>query len=604
VIPAKNFFGYLGSGEPDPERVTHLAAAFQKMGYRTVERPCLLGFVPFDADTNPVPTESVILQVTTGTEVRLRTEMARSAGLETAGELASERARIFNLLSYTRDSVTITSDPLALLPYYTARWGDGVLVCSSIRHLFACSDVRQEIDDQAVFEFLCCGTALGGRTLHRAVRVSTAGQVIRWERGKGLKIDRSGRTRIPPANPAMAAEVAADGIAGLIRESLSKLPAPGLLPLTGGFDSRLIACFTTSLQLKPRMLTLGYSRHDEIRVARAAAKILDSTTTVFHPPYPDVLELIPLWLECLEGLADAHTLFMGNLLSFPAEEGTPLYHGFIGDTLSGALLNRIPIETAMAPDEIARGAASHFFRGISEQAGEALHLGASVKGAIEGIQAELVTGGAPHQTFTLWNLENIQRRLNGSQLLYIARRFMPAPVFYYRPLMELWLSVPRIALDDRTLLRYLYQRHFPKIASLPHAEHDPRLIPRSLPTLKYLSGWLSRRYARRILRRLKFATEKLEARSFIWALWHGTTPEQRRKELEGLEETFGLFESRFGWDAPRPDDRLWRACTEVEPKQVLLLRRMYLLGEYVKSVPEAASTQRFDVEQGAAIAGG
>ena len=602
MIPAKHFFAYLESGEPDPERLTHLAAAFQKMGYRTLERPSLLGFVPFGAETNRIPTESVILQVTTGTELRLRTELARSADMETASELASEKARIFNLLSYTGNSVTIASDPLSLLPYYTARWGEGTLVCSSIRHLFACSDVRQEIDDQGVFEFLCCGTALGGRTLHREVRLSTAGQVIRWERGKGLRIDRSGRTRIPPANPAMAAPVAADRIAGLIRESLSKLPAPGLLPLTGGFDSRLIACFTASLQLKPRMLTLGYSRHDEIRVARAAAKILGSTTTVFQPPHPDVLELIPLWLECLEGLADARTLFMGNLLSFPAEEGTPLYHGFIGDTLSGALLNWIPIEAATEPEEIARGAASHFFRGISEQAGEALHLGASVKGAIEDIQAELVTGAAPHQTFTLWNLENIQRRLTGSQLLYIGRRFMPAPVFYYRPLMEFWLSVPRIALDDRTLLRYLYQKHFPKIATLPHAEHDPRLIPRSLPALKYLSGWLSRRYAGRILRRLRFPTEKLEARSYIWALWHGTTPEQRRKEWERLEETFGLFESRFGWNAPRPADGVWRACTELEPKQVLLLRRMYLLGEYVKSIPEAVSMQPFDVKQGAAIA--
>ena len=293
----------------------------------------------------------------------------------TAGELAREKARIFNLLSYTGNSVTIASDPLSLLPYYTARWGEDILVCSSIRHLFACCEVSREIDRQGVFEFLCCGTALGGRTLHRQVRLSAAGQVMRWERGKGVRIDRSGRTNIPRVDPAMAAPVAADRLAGLIRESLNKLPAPGLLPLTGGFDSRLIACFTTSLQLKPSMLTLGYPRHDEIRVARAAAKILGSTTTVFPPPHPDVLELIPLWLECLEGLADARTLFMANLLSFPAEEGTPLYHGFIGDTLSGALLNAIPIEVARGPEEIARGVASYFFRGISEQAGEVLHLG-------------------------------------------------------------------------------------------------------------------------------------------------------------------------------------------------------------------------------------
>ncbi|HVN45618.1 MAG TPA: hypothetical protein VMT66_10210 [Steroidobacteraceae bacterium] len=143
MIAAKHFFAYLGSGEPDPQRLTQLAAAFRKMGYRTLERPSLLGFIPFGAEASPLPEESAILQVMTGTELRLRTELARSADLESARELAAEQARIFNLLCYTRDAVTIASDPLGVLPYYTARWGEGTLVCSSLWHLFACADVRQ-----------------------------------------------------------------------------------------------------------------------------------------------------------------------------------------------------------------------------------------------------------------------------------------------------------------------------------------------------------------------------------------------------------------------------------------------------------------------------
>jgi hypothetical protein len=83
----------------------------------------------------------------------------------------------------------------------------------------------------------------------------------------------------------------------------------------------------------------------------------------------------------------------------------------------------------------------------------------------------------------------------------------------------------------------------------------------------------------------------MEGSAFIWNLGHGATPEQRRKELDRLEETFSLFESRFGWNAPRPTDSLWKACPQMERKQALLLRRMYLLGEYVESIPEAVSTQ-------------
>ncbi len=119
---------------------------------------------------------------------------------------------------------------------------------------------------------------------------------------------------------------------------------------------------------------------------------------------------------------------------------------------------------------------------------------------------------------------------------------MAAPVFYYRPLMDFWLSVPRMALDNRTLLKYVFQKHFPRMATLAHAEHVPTMLPMSLPSLKYLSGWVSRQYRAKMLRKLKFNTEKLEGSSYIWSLWHGTTPQQRQKQLRALEETFSLFD--------------------------------------------------------------
>jgi hypothetical protein len=602
MIAAKHFFAYLPPGEPDQARTVQLSAAFQSMGYCTVEQSFVLGFVPFGTDGKLLQRESAVLQIMPGTEMAMRSKLSSGGDEEQAKALAFGTVRIFNLLWYKKNSITILSDPLSLLPYYTVQLDRGILVCSSIRHIFAaCPELSQDLDEQGVFEFLCCGTALGARTLHKHIRLSSAGQVIRWEVGKDLQIDRDGRTKIPPANAAMAASVAADQIAGCIRESLGKLPSPSLLTLTGGFDSRLIACFASSLKLSPLMVTLGYPRHDEIRVARAVARMLNGETTVFPPPHPDVLELVPLWLECLEGLADVQTLFMANLLSFPEREGTALYHGFIGDTLSGGLLDRIPIETASAPEAIAKGAASHFFSGISQRAGEALQLSASLKTAVQDIQDEMVTDVAPHQTFTLWNLENIQRRFVGNQLLYVGRRFMPAPVFYYRPLMDLWLSVPRMALDNRTLLRYVFEKHFPKIATLPHAERVPSAMPRSLAGLNYLSGWLLRRYGAKILGKLKFNREKIEEHSYIWSLWHGTTPQQQKKELQGLEQTLSLLQSRLGWNAPRPTDTLWGTCTPLKRKQLLMLRRLYLLGEYAKSLPEPISPGSPDPVHGAIV---
>jgi hypothetical protein len=600
MIAAKHFFAYLPSGEPDPAETARLRAAFEALGYRTTEQPCLLGCIPFDIGTASIPPETGILQVTRGTEIQTRPKLAALDDEDTAKSFASDTVRIFNLLWCNRDSVRIVSDPLSLIPYYMAQAKNGTLVCSSIRHVFAAlPNLSREIDDQAIFEFFCCGTAFGTRTLHKHVQLAKAGQVIQWDRSKGLKIDRSGRVTVRPADAGLAAPVAADQAAAYIRDSFGKLPSPGLLPLTGGFDSRLLACFAVSLRMNPRMVTLGYPKHDEIRVAQAVAKILGTKTTVFPPPHPDVLDLLPFWLECLEGLADAHTLFMANLLSFPESEGTPLYHGFIGDTMSGALLNRVALDTAREPEQIAAAVAAYFFSGISAEAGEALGLSASVRGGVEDIVKGLEPNLAPHQAFMLWNLENIQRRLVGHQLLYIGQRFMPAPVFYYRPLMEFWLSVPRMALDNRTLLLDIFQRHFPRVATLAHSERVPNMIPHTVPAMKYVSGWMARRYGISLLRRLKFDVEKMEAGSYIWSLWHGTTPQQRKKELEGLEETFGLLQSQLGWNAPRPIDTLWPECTTVTRKQLLMLRRMYLLAEYAKSLPQGAPVEPSHASYGA-----
>jgi hypothetical protein len=589
MVAAKHFFAYLPSGGPNRAEILRLSAVFRALGYQTTdaEQSFLLGCVAPGKGLGPLPAETRILHMAPGAEIQVRSELAAlrdGAGLK---KFAFDTVRIFNLLSSQNASIEIVSDPLSLLPYYAAPVEHGTLVCSSIRHIFAAvPGLSKATDDQAVFEFLCCGTAFGSRTLHKQVGVSRAGQVLRWDRATGLAIDRSGRTKVLPADPAIAASAAVDQIAGHIQDSFSKLPSPALLPLTGGFDSRLIACFAASLKLDVRLVTLGYRWHDEIRVAQAVAETLGARTTVFPPPYADVLDLVPLWLECLEGFADMQALFMANLLSFPEPEGTPLYHGFIGDTLSGGLLNQIPIETASGPQEVARGAANFFFASISARAGDALQLSASVENGVNDILADLVEDVAPHQAFTLWNLENIQRRRVGNQLIYLGQRFMPVPVFYYRPLMEFWLSMPRMALEDRTLLAYLFKKKFPQVATLAHADRVPTIIPRTVPALTYSVGWALRFAAAKIMRKMKFNKQKSETRSYIWPMWHGTTRAQQKKEQDRLEETLDLLQSRLGWSAPRPTHTLWATSSSAEQHQLLMLRRMYLLGEYAKSLPE------------------
>ena len=203
MVAAKHFFAYLPSGGPNRAEILRLSAVFRALGYQTTdaEQSFLLGCVAPGKGLGPLPAETRILHMAPGAEIQVRSELAAlrdGAGLK---KFAFDTVRIFNLLSSQNASIEIVSDPLSLLPYYAAPVEHGTLVCSSIRHIFAAvPGLSKATDDQAVFEFLCCGTAFGSRTLHKQVGVSRAGQVLRWDRATGLAIDRSGRTKIGRAH--------------------------------------------------------------------------------------------------------------------------------------------------------------------------------------------------------------------------------------------------------------------------------------------------------------------------------------------------------------------------------------------------------------------
>ncbi len=75
MIAAKHFFAYLPSDEPDPMRTAQFSSAFQRIGYRTLERSVLVGFVPLGPKENLLQQEVAILHVVPGTEIRIRSEL-------------------------------------------------------------------------------------------------------------------------------------------------------------------------------------------------------------------------------------------------------------------------------------------------------------------------------------------------------------------------------------------------------------------------------------------------------------------------------------------------------------------------------------------------
>ena len=65
------------------------------------------------------------------------------------------------------------------------------------------------------------------------------------------------------------------------------------------------------------------------------------------------------------------------------------------------------------------------------------------------------------------------------------------------------------------------------------------------------------RWAVRVGSRLGLDGRALHLRSYVWDLWHGTTPGQARRQMEAIHERHGRLASVLGWSLPPPETTPW-----------------------------------------------
>lgn len=595
----KGFFAYLPDGETDRDELEGVRRTFGNLGYVLHEASHLTGHLGGDAG-QPSPGAPFLFFHTTNGAVAspLANAVEPIANPAEALRFGGETLRLYNLVVSGPECFSISSDPLGILGYYRTQLPHGYLICSSVRHLLAIDPELARVDPVAVLEFLCTGTCHGGRTLHGAIKMSRAGEVVRWHRGGSVTINRERRIAIPRANPEASGPVVISRLLEEMKTSATFLAGQekqAVLPLSGGFDSRLVGCTLQPMNLDLKIYSLGLPRHDEIQVAQRVARLLGNRTTVLGGV--EVLDLLPIWLDTAEGQVDSHTLFMSRFLSLGLPEGMPLFHGFIGDTLSGGLMAQLlnkmrqgkspSLEETTGTDDLVRGLTRHFYGDIDPRIGETLGLDVSIDDISAHIAEELSPEGATaYQRLMLWNLENLQRRLVASQLLFLGRHFRICPLFYYQPLMQVWLSMPLIALEGRNLLRQLYQTAYPRMFTMQHPEEAPLLIPRTWPAMSYTIR-LARRAAWMRLRNLmKLSPEPVNRKHYVWTMWHATTESQKKREMERLESTSQDVKSALQWTTSGLNPELWSACARNPRKQSLLLRRFFLIAEYAHSISD------------------
>ena len=372
-------------------------------------------------------------------------------------------------------------------------------------------------------------------------------------------------------------------IVDALGDSIRRLAEPEqlgwLMPLTGGFDSRLLACTAAALKLRPSLCTLGRRHHSEVIVARLVAESLNLPLSIYEPR-KDILDMLDLWLSVTEGQLDSHTVFISHLLDTRHPEGTLVTHGFLGDALGGSHANWLTDEEMHSREGIIGGLMRYFTGQYASKIGSLLGLPVPLASLKEDLAAGLPTEGAPYQAFTIWDLENRQRRFVGPQLWYLGTRFRAVAPNYDRRVMEIWLSMPKIALEHRTLLRRIFRECFANVAPIPHCEEEPVEIPRSLGVALYTIGVFGRSLVDRVRNRLA-GPQHFESGHdrYIWNVWHGATKQQYDRLERELRE-LAKDDLVPGWRIPDPTPRWIETLSSSRSTRALLVRRMVLLGRW------------------------
>lgn len=531
----------------------------------------------------PKGTGQLVLDVLTGTAAagrpfeRLQTQQdwpSRHAFLE-------QEAQLYNLFDLGADSVRLESDPLGLKPLHYADIGGGRLLFSKVLDgLRLRPELIQPIDPIAINQLLTSRATIPDRTIHERIKRTRAGGTLSYDASGGAEWNRDRRLRPPPVRATVFSEEVFDENESALTESIraktENLQQPLYMALSGGFDSRLLAAYCADLGVALQAVSFGNRHHPELKNAQDIAAILEIDLQTINYDRDNSIVSLPLHLTAAEATADLSTISIAQLFQCDHVSGTGLLHGFAGDPLAGSFVNQIAPASYKNGSKLATAIVG--LRSSAMVDDERL-LGHSVdeNRLIEETLNEFDGDAEPHQAYLYWNLETRQRRYTASHFPIVGTSFDPILPFLDRRLIDLWASLPPVALENRNLFRRLLSERHAKLARIPHPEEGIPIVPNLEYQLKYLWRSMPKRFLTALLgrERAKAALGRLGRDDYIWSLANLASPRHQQHMLVRIDALRSVASEVLGLDIASDYEDLTRG--NIQAKRVLFMLCEYAL---------------------------
>lgn len=219
------------------------------------------------------------------------------------------QASLFKINKYSFD-VDIITDNLGMEQVFYYNKNNEFLISNSvslIKDIVGCT----ELDTFGASTFLSLGWVAEDHTLIKDIKVIKGGQHWRWDSNK-KQIDKRTYFNIAEFNPKYNKNLNKKAIQELYEEFAQYL----LIlennfdlecPLTGGFDSRLVATILLSKKIKAAYYTTGNPEHIDVEIATSIANKFNLPYSIYQIDYNSLFEnwdcIIKRFLQQTNGLA-------------------------------------------------------------------------------------------------------------------------------------------------------------------------------------------------------------------------------------------------------------------------------------------------------------
>ncbi|MGD9497486.1 MAG: asparagine synthase-related protein [Armatimonadota bacterium] len=413
-------------------------------------------------------------------------EMYLHSGSELAERIEGDFVIVISDPSEKR--LLVLNDRLGLVPHYVADEPGLFAMAPNLSAVACLPGVDDEVDMVGLADLLTFGYILADDTIVRGVKVLPPASASEYREGR-WRTRSYWELRVEPGRtPRASTQEHIERIGELMSDAVRRcVPTDGqvTVSLSGGLDSRLVACALHREGIEFEAFTRGAEDSCEVRFSRLLCERLGIRQRTVRPRHDQAWERL-VWLAARQDgmLNVVHNFGASHAISDCAEDTSCLVTGFLGGPVAGHPLT--PAARLLAPSRVADYAlGQHTVCPRDQVAAVAPGVARTAEQGIERV-GDLLTAaeGTPGWAAALqFNLAQRQRKYMNYGNAAFRGQFECAMPIATAAVVDYFMGLPFGRLFLRTLYRQAIGSLFPAVADIPNDFVD---LPPSASRLRVL----------------------------------------------------------------------------------------------------------------------